>query len=238
MFLRFLEPYLEADNGNAGGTPPPAAPPAPSADAVIQALQARTGGSLENVAALLYGEGMKAQQEIARLQQALAAAQPAAGSVVLSADQAALWQTYQQLGAPDALKQQMQAAQAGLRLQQITEVATVAGYKPTVLAQLAGDLAVEVREVEVGGQKSKQAVVKVGDAVTPLADYATANWGDFLPSLTAQATPPTPAPVWPAQRPSGNTPPVDRLAAAAEAMQAQRDAKPNPLQPTTTPPAK
>lgn len=234
MLYGFLEPYLEADNGNTGGTPPPA-PPAPSAEAVIQALQARTGGSLENVAALLLSEGMKAQQQIAQLQQQLAAAQPAAGSVVLSAEQAALWQTYQQLGAPDALKQQVEQGRVAARQQQINEVAAVAGFKPSVLTQLAGDLAVEVREVEANGQKSKQAVVKVGDVVTPLADYATANWGDFLPSLTAQVAPSTPAPTWPGQRPSGGTPPTDPIVAAGEAMQAQRDTKPSLLK--ITPPA-
>jgi hypothetical protein len=120
---------------------------------------------------------------------------PAQGAVVLSGEDVTRWQAYQQLGAVDALAQQLQAAQttqtelAGLkRGAQLRQIAEVAGYKESVLGKLPGvdKLAFEVREAQKDGKSEQTVVVKDGAAETPIAQYAETHWSDFLPALQAQ----------------------------------------------------
>ena len=114
---------------------------------------------------------------------------PADGTRVLTADEAKAYDAYLALGKPDALKQAIDAngaASAELatlkRERTLAKAADAAGYKASVLTTLAGDLDIQVRPVKDG----KPLVVVVKDGTeTALADYAQAEWTDFLPALTA-----------------------------------------------------
>lgn len=166
---------------------------------------------------------------------------PAAGARVLSKDEAALWEAYTALGAPDALTQQLataEGAQSELstlkRERTMAAAAEAAGYagKAGTLAKLpslAGKDLV-VKDVEIDGTKTKQAFVVADGKEHALAAYITEHDPEFLPALTAEA----------AAKPSG-TPFVRQSAGNDTAspldtygkqFQAARDAAPNPLAPT------
>lgn len=120
----------------------------------------------------------------------LSAKLPAEGSTVLSADDARALETYRALGTPDALKAQLdgigpvQQELAGLkRRETLTKAAEAAGFKPGVLAQLAGDLEIQTKP---GADGKAQAVVVKDGKETPLTDYAKTAWADFLPALAPQ----------------------------------------------------
>lgn len=124
---------------------------------------------------------------------------PADGAVVLSKDEAAQWAAYQALGAPDALKQTVDASTktadelATLKRERTTaEAAVAAGYKPAVLAKLpslAGKDLV-VKDVEIDGKKAKQAFVVADGKEHALAAYITEHDPEFLPALTTEAAKP------------------------------------------------
>lgn len=163
---------------------------------------------------------------------------PADGARVLSKDEAAQWEVYTALGAPDALKQQLataEGAQAELttlkRGELLRTAGEAAGYKSAVLAKLpslAGKDLV-VKDVEIDGKTAKQAFVAVDGKEHALAAYITEHDPEFLPWLTAEA----------AAKPSGT--PFVRQSAGSDAaspldtygktFQEARDAAPNPLAP-------
>lgn len=124
------------------------------------------------------------------------------GGVVLSPTLAKAWEAYKALGKPDDLAKVLESgkeaaakASALERSQQLRDVAEVAGYTPSVLNRLAGDLAFEVKEETILGKPKKVVYVvpKEGEEGQPvkLDDYAKQHWGDFLPSLkpSSQAQP-------------------------------------------------
>jgi hypothetical protein len=114
---------------------------------------------------------------------------------VLTADETRLWEAYTALGAPDALKASLDASSGATaelatlkRQERIRAAAEAAGYKASVLTQLAGDLDIQTKEKD---GKALPIVVADGKE-TPLADYAKTHWADFLPALTPPATPAAP----------------------------------------------
>lgn len=120
---------------------------------------------------------------------------PADGAVVVSAADAALLDSYQALGAPDAVKAMLDAAQtanaklASLEREARTRAAADAvGYKPGVLATLAGELELATK----AGKDGPQAFVVADGTETPLEDYAAAHWADFLPALRPSSAPAAP----------------------------------------------
>jgi len=130
----------------------------------------------------------------AREQLAAANARVPEGGAVLTPAQAKAWEAYSKFGKPDDLAKVLEsgkeaAAKAAQleRSQQLRDVAEVAGFTPSVLNRLAGDLAFEVKEEAVLGKPKKVAYVvpKEGEEGQPvkLDDYAKQHWGDFLPSL-------------------------------------------------------
>lgn len=120
---------------------------------------------------------------------------PAEGATVLSAEDAATWKAYQELGKADELKQRLTASEGAStelttlrRDKLIAEVAEVAKVKAAVLADRAQGLDLAVREVEEGGQKVRRAVVIKDGKDLPLDAYAKEHWADYLPALQLQAT--------------------------------------------------
>ena len=162
---------------------------------------------------------------------------PADGARVLSKDEAALWEAYTALGAPDALKQQLataEGAQAELttlkRGELLRTAGEAAGYKPAVLAKLpslAGKDLV-VKDVEIDGKKAKQAFVVADDKERELTAYITEHDPEFLPALTTEAAKPAGTQF---VRQSAGSDAASPLDTYGKTFQEARDAAPNPLAP-------
>lgn len=134
---------------------------------------------------------------------ALKAAQPPEGSVVLSKADADRWTAYSALGKPDELQAALtdrDTARADLsgrdRRDSIRTAAEAAGYKASVLEKLTPDGAsYEVRETQVDGKAARFAFLKLADGTEkPLTEWATTEHADFLPALAAAPTMPTSPP--------------------------------------------
>lgn len=164
----------------------------------FEKLLERKGGDASAVAMMLFTENKQYRDTINELRGKV----PGDGALVLNADEAKDWQEYKALGAVADVKQgleqrtQLQTqVEEAQRESTLRTVAETAGYKPTVLMQLdrmakAGgkELAFEVRDVQQeGGKTARVPYVKDGDTEHSLSDYASANWGDFLPALAAQS---------------------------------------------------
>lgn len=126
------------------------------------------------------------KQEVATLKER----QPAEGTRVLSKEEADEYGAYVALGKPADVKKAIDAnGEASAKLAklerdaQLRTAADAAGYKPSVLSTLAGDLDIQVEAKE---GKPLVYVVKDGEKIA-LADYAAKEWADFLPAL-AQGT--------------------------------------------------
>lgn len=204
----------------------------------LQRLIDREGGDAGAVALQLYNDNFQLRERNRQLRERV----PAEGSVVLTAEQAALWQAYQQLGTPkdieQAIKDRDQAQGDLARMQRsamIREAAETMGYKASVLealdAQMGSALSYEVRDVEVDGGKKRVAFVKAGDAeAVPLDNYAEQRWADFLPAL--QATGQKPGTPYPPQQAGGKkTKEVDLVEKFLQEQEEARKKVRNPLLP-------
>lgn len=165
---------------------------------------AQMNGDATRLAEQLYRDNYEQREELRTLR----AARPADGAVVLSPEQAAHWQAYQQLGTPEALTtertqaQHLQERAARLeREQTLRRAAEVANLRPNVLARLPDLPAVEVQE---GETPSAFAVPADGQRVA-LTDYVAQHYADFLPALTSEAHSPASRTPYPAQA-NGKTP--------------------------------
>jgi hypothetical protein len=112
------------------------------------------------------------------------------GTRVLSTDEAKAYDAYAALGKPDDLRKAIDlngeatAKLARLEREQLLgKAASAAGFKSAVLQRLAGDLPIEIRDVD--GKPA--AFVKDATGETPLTEYATTAWADFLPALQVEA---------------------------------------------------
>lgn len=120
------------------------------------------------------------------------------GGQVLTADDAKAFKAYQELGKPDDLKKTVeQKAELEAKVSRSEWAKTAADaadaheWKPEVLQKLPGaeKLRFEVKEETVDGEKVKVAYVTTDQqGATPqkLADYAAANWKEFLPALESE----------------------------------------------------
>jgi len=162
----------------------------------LQGQLSKHNGDAMALAATLLGENATYRDRVRTLEGEVAQAKLPDGAVVLTKEQAAQWTEYQALGAPAEVKTKVESGtQASEKLagferrEQLRGVAERVGYKPGVLEKLGGDLTFEELEVdgEKEGEKVKTYGVKGADGkVQPLTEYAKANWGDFLPALSAQ----------------------------------------------------
>jgi hypothetical protein len=124
---------------------------------------------------------------------------PADGSVVLTADEAKVYEAYKALGAPEELKTRIDAfptledENKNLKRRDSIREAADVGFGGSKLRfsvledrvkAAGGNLEFIVKEE--GRDKRKVAYVKDGDKETPLEQYAQKNWADYLPSLKAE----------------------------------------------------
>jgi hypothetical protein len=206
----------------------------------LQGLLTKHNNDAMGVAQILLAENYELRRKNATLRtdnDALRAKTPADGARVLSKDEAAQWEAYTALGAPDALKQQLataEGAQAELttlkRGELLRTAGEAAGYKSAVLAKLpslAGKDLV-VKDVEIDGKKAKQAFVVADGKEHALAAYITEHDPEFLPALTTEAAKPAGTQF---VRQSAGGAPANAIDTYGKQFQAARDAAPNPLAP-------
>lgn len=204
-------------DGGGGGTPPAQSPN--DTPPAIQNLINRNNGDAMAAIATLLSENAQLRADRRALREKL----PADGSIVLTGEQAQFWSTLDATKLDAAKLKELQDAATERdqlradrdKLQRnatINDAANVAGFKPTVLATLIGDLSVEIDDGE-----TRVAYVKDGDKRTPLVDYAAQHWADFLPSLqqTTQRNNGTP---WPPQAGNGSTTTKSPVESALENM--------------------
>lgn len=195
MLIRWLRPHYEDDDGKGSGGED-------GGKARASELRAQLGATVDEQAltrllekyADALNDNYRLRGERRTLKQQLADAQgkvPADGARVLSAEEATAYDAYAALGKPDEVKRTLEASATATtelaklkRAETIRSAADVVGYKPAVLAQLAGDLEIQTKD---GKDGKPAAVVVVDQKETPLADYAKAHWEDFLPSLAPKA---------------------------------------------------
>lgn len=177
--------YFDKDEGgNGGGGNPPE--PLKGFEALLQ-----RAGDATALASRLYTENYEGREERRKLKaelDELRSKLPPDGHVVITADDAKLYEAYKALGKkPDELSE-LQGKLDGLRRDAVlSEAAKAHGYKSGVLKTLAQNVAIEMRTVEKDGQKSERAFVLQADGkAVDLDEHAKANWQDFLPSLVEQ----------------------------------------------------
>ncbi len=146
---------------------------------------------------------------------------PADGARVLSTDEAAQWDAYTALGAPAALKTQIDTAQGAQgelatlkRERTIVDAAAAQKWPAATLAKLPSlkDKDLIVKDVEIDGAKVKQAFVAHDGKEHPLAEYVTTHDPEFLPALTTEAAKPAGTQF---VRQSAGAPPAKQSAIAA-----------------------
>jgi hypothetical protein len=162
-------------------------------------LMARYGASPERLAEQLekaYGENYSLREKNRGLGdqvKALEGNQKPEGAVILTGDEATAYEAYKGLGKPDEIKTALDERQAlsaevatAKRDGTLRDAAGAAGFKFAVLKDRAGELPIEIREVEVQGKKVNRAFIKPeGGQEAELTAYAEQHWGDYLPALKA-----------------------------------------------------
>lgn len=200
-------PYpMTADGGEGGGAPTGTPNGGDLEQRLLDAFSsiANKQGGADAAGVLLLQENRGYREEINKLKADLAAVQgkvPGEGAVVLTGDQTAVWQAYQELGKPDELKT-VKADYTRLQRDALYQQAAAAhGLKAAVLSQLPGigDYQIEVREQDKDGKKVKVAIAKNGEGQErPLPDLLKEKWADFEPALIEKPAAPSGTP-WPKQ---------------------------------------
>lgn len=202
-------PYPMSPDGDGGGAGDGSDgsggnnPTAPGGHLDPERLKVKHGGAEAALRAMAFKlddverDNAKQRQEIAALKGKL----PGEGSLVLTSEQAADWQTYLELGKPEEIKT-TQTNLANLRRDSMFRAAADAhGLKTAVLSQLPGigEFQIEVREQERDGNKVKVAIAKNKDGQErPLPELLDERWADFKPALVTEPATGTGTP-WPKQ---------------------------------------
>lgn len=211
MFVRKFThfPYPMDADGGGGSAPTNGGNPTTGGDLEQRLLDAFSSiankqGGVDAAGVLLLQENKGYRDQIAQLKADLAAVQgkvPGDGAVVLTGEQTAVWQAYQELGKPDELKT-VKADYTRLQRDALYQQAAAAhGYKAAVLSQLPGigDYQIEVKEQEKDGKKVKVAIAKDGAGQErPLPELLQEKWADFTPALVEKPAAPSGTP-WPKQ---------------------------------------
>lgn len=243
MFLKkllwFLMPtwalWMADGDPAAGGGDPPATDP----NAGIQGMIAKHKNDLMAVITELFTDNYKIRDKNREMRERLKLAEeqkPKEGSVVLDAARVALLEQYEALGPVDELaktKTDLGALQTELKTIKAerlwAQAAEAHGYKPSVLQRLAGDLAIEMREIEKDGKKLPAAFVLGADGqAVSLEQYASQNWADFIPALK-KAEDSAGGTTFVAQNPGDRATPPNMVGNFIERSQKARNDRPNPL---------
>lgn len=238
-FTRF--PYPMASDGG-GGVPPVNSPQggAPQGDDLEKRLLdafasiANKQGGADAAGVLLLQENKGYRDQIAALKgeiDGLKGKVPGEGTVVLTGEQAAVWQAYQELGEPDEIKATKTGYAQLQRNALFQEAAAAHGYKAAVLGQLPGidGYQIEVREQEKDGKKVKVAIAKNGEGQErPLPELLQEKWADFTPALIEKPATPSGTP-WPKQNVGGQGADLSTTDQYLERQRKARDTAKNPI---------
>jgi hypothetical protein len=200
MLIRWLRLQYQEDDGQGGGGGSEDGGKVRASD-----LRSQLGTTVDEQALMrllekhadVLGDNHRLRGQRSALKQQLAEAQgkvPVEGARVLSAEDATAYDAYVALGKPDEIKKTIEVSAGATaelaklkREKELTKAAEAAGYKSSVLMQLAGDsLDIQTKQ---GKDGKPAAVVVVDGKETPLTDYAQAQWADFIPALTPKAQP-------------------------------------------------
>lgn len=196
-----LQPHNWAEartflSANPPETPPPGTEPQRRSSADVLTQYGNDAVRMADRVATLEGENYRYREQRRELQdevKALKANQKPEGAVILTGDEATAYGAYRELGKPDEIKTWLDERQSlstqvatAQRDGTLRDAAGAAGFKFAVLKDRAGDLPIEIREVEVEGKKVNRAFVKPeGGQEAELTAYAEQHWGDYLPALQA-----------------------------------------------------
>lgn len=154
-------------------------------DNVVQSFEKfieKHGGDSKTAALVLFSENKEFRDEIRTLK-----------GKVLAGDEAVELQRYRDLGKPselEAAKQERDEYKGKIaereRSDYLEKIAVAAGYKASVLKEIAGDQEYVEKDEKVAGQLVKKVYVKDGDKEVFVDDWMKANKADFMPSLQAE----------------------------------------------------
>jgi hypothetical protein len=156
--------------------------------ASFQNLVARQGTS-DAAGLLLFDENRQYREKIRKLEADLEKAAkkiPGKDVVVLSAEDAKLWQAYKDFGSVEDIKNIRNEVAGFKREKSVNAAARAASYSAAVLLDILPSSAVlSVKSAtDAEGNQVQAAYIKVGEGnETPLTDYANQNWKHFLPAL-------------------------------------------------------
>lgn len=181
--------------------------PAPEAPSTLQAnpaeayqkLLAKYDNNAGELALKLFGENYELREK----NRELAKRVPTDGAKVLTADEAARFQAFTELGVePQEIKASLakipeleKTAKELSQMENIREASALHGYKPGALKKLMADFPDATFEFKTekdkDGKEAKVAFIRNGDKESPLTEFAEANFdADLLPALKAAAEPP------------------------------------------------
>jgi hypothetical protein len=161
----------------------------------LTALRARFNNDLERAVVALFDENYDLRDKNRKLREKADSARLPEGSVVLSKDDAALFDTYRKLGEPAQLAKKTDLDAAVAKLEALdTErlhhrAAGLLGWKPTVTHDLLQSraLVVEIKSETENGKAVERVYVRPrADEKAPLTlaeQYVTDKLADYLPSL-------------------------------------------------------
>lgn len=213
--LLFHPASNDGGDGTGGNNTPP-----PDPTKAYEALLAKHNNDAGALASKLFDENFQLRQS----RRDLEARVPAAGTVVLTVDQAKAWNAYQKLGDHKEIATQLdEGRQSTAKLKEITttealqQIGKEAGYSPSVFARLAKQDGLTPEKFEVTTVKGKDGkdhpavfFKGEGDAKTPLADFVGSTWSEFAPALKP-TTEPGKAPIG-TPGVSSSRPPVAKVA--------------------------
>lgn len=164
----------------------------------LQSLISRAGNA-EAAANELWRDNYQLRQQRRDLRKErddLKAKLPADGTLVLTKEQAAEWEAYQKLGKPTDIEKAVTEGKTAAeqvakqaRADQVAKAAKDVGFNPEVLTQLTElhGLTITSQTIKVGDKdQTAHYITPQGGQPMELTQYATANWGAFMPSLQVQ----------------------------------------------------
>jgi hypothetical protein len=195
MPILFIKDDDEDDGGAGGGA---------SKQTKITALKAKYNGDVERALDEMFEVNARFEKKISKLTTELDTVKakiPSDGSIVLTKEEAPLWESYKKLGTPDVLvpKAQLDDANAKIALIDTEKLnfnaARELGFKGTVFHDLvqAKGLHVEIKDENENGKAVKRVYVRPkADEKAPLVlatKHIETQLADYLPSLREKATP-------------------------------------------------
>lgn len=168
----------------------------------VERISARYGADVARITEMAARERARKEADIRELKRRLRASRVTEGAVVLTPDEAKVWEKVKALGEPSEIEKRIADGQAATerltameRERADAEVAALASYNPELLARLrkSEGFVLEVREVKHDGKtqrvpyarKTGEDGTPTGDAM-PLTEYAEKHLTLYLPALVAQ----------------------------------------------------